>query len=211
VLTQGKQETHEVQHKSGCAAQTYCKQTKQKSCLIKLLCRKKKVRDTCAACRLCPVHTEILLVCQLRCYCNSNYMIAALLPFKPRVIQSFGTIYSLQARHHKAQAADIVNAPQSTQDAQQHSKPAFGAAAVSVTTTPWIGHPAVQSRPTPFARAAGQHQVMTAKGRSLAVAAKHSHCFPVDSLTSETKNTNLDYVVRRQGLCQQMTASGSNL
>jgi hypothetical protein len=210
VLTQGKEQTHEVQHKSGCAAQTYCKQTKQKSCLIKLLCCKKKVRNTCAACRLCPVHTGILLICQLRCYYDSSYMIAALLPFKPRVIQSFGTICSLQARHHEAQAADIVDAPQSTQDAQ-HSKPTFGAATCSVTKKPWIGHPAVQSRPTSFARASDQHQVMTAKGRSLAVAAKHSHRFPVDSLMSETKKANLDCVVCRQGLCQQMTASGSNL
>jgi len=168
VLTQEQQDSHAVQYKPGCAAYTYCKQTKQKFCLTKLLCRQKKVKPALlVACVLCTLNACLSAVS--RCY----HMTVALLLFKPRVIQSFGTIcsFNLRARRREAQAADIADAPQSTQDAQQHSRPAFDAATISVTTEPWLGHPTVQSLSTPFAKASDQHQVMTAMGRSLAMAA----------------------------------------
>jgi len=111
----------------------------------------------------------------------------------------------LQARHQETQAAD---APQSIQLAQQHLRPAFGAATVSVTTKPWIGHPAVQSMPTLLARASDQHQVMTAKE---ACQWLQYTCIPVNSLSSETKIIYLACVVCRRGLCHWMTVGSSAL
>jgi len=82
VLTQEQQDSHAVQYKPGCAAYTYCKQTKQKFCFTKLLSRKRKVKNTIAACRLCPVAHRVLASVGAKCC----YVIGALLHFKPRIV-----------------------------------------------------------------------------------------------------------------------------
>ncbi len=82
ILTQEQHDSHAVQQKPGFSSQIYCKQTKQKKfCFTKLLSSKRNVKNTCAACRLCPVQLRSCLSVDAKCC----YKIGALFHFKPRL------------------------------------------------------------------------------------------------------------------------------
>ena len=146
----------------------------------------------------------VLCNCVLACLLTQSVVIR-LVPSFISSPDSLGTICPLQASHQGTQAAD---AAPSIQVAQQHKRPAFGAATASVTTKPWIGHPAVQSTPSLLARASFQHQVMTAKDTCRWL---RYTCIPVNSLSSETNIVYLACVVCRRGLCYWMTMGSSTL